>query len=532
MTHYLQDIAVLGNTPSAWIAAIFLKQRLASSVTVVCPPLDMAQLSPSKAETLSPQIISELKKVGLQEQHWIGPAGANFCLGQRLCNSSQALDAIAPFAQKGVSLNGIAFHHYAVKAALPNVEAYSLASQMARLNKFVHPVGDHNSILSSFDYGITIDTTKFIRLMVAYAKHVGINVKQVPNLSCISLTVSKAIVSNIQLSDGSKLAAQFVIDATQDLQFFRSLSTNACTNISTNVSTPSDNTIEQHTYSSSCSVDSALGNTSANDLDACANKPQFDRRLIANVPDDAALDAVMNLEYMSGAMLASHRLRGAAYFCLYFSSESMNDNDALNVLRQVLPKSASDFMPQDIRFSPYNAQCLNKPWQGNIMALGPDTGLPAPSYFGDLAMDILNITRFINLAPTSEDMAINAREYNRVFGECSLRCEEYESTLQEVLEGKECNEKTEAKPSSLIHKQTLFRNSGRLANYDNDPLPEYAWMNLLMAGKFKPTKAHSLLDSASIHASLKQIEHIAALISDTVSKLPNIEAYRRHIKLD
>ncbi|MFY8142717.1 MAG: tryptophan 7-halogenase [Caulobacter sp.] len=86
-------------------------------------------------------------------------------------------DAIEPFGETGVGIDGVAFHHYWLAAGRPGpLSDWSLAALAAARSRFAPPSPDPRSPLSTLSYGLTLDAAGYAALLKRVALAAGAKV--------------------------------------------------------------------------------------------------------------------------------------------------------------------------------------------------------------------------------------------------------------------------------------------------------------------------------------------------------------------
>lgn len=86
-------------------------------------------------------------------------------------------DAIEPFGETGVGIDGVAFHHYWLAAGRPGpLSDWSLAALAAARGRFAPPSPDPRSPLSTLSYGLSLDAAGYAALLKRVALAAGAKV--------------------------------------------------------------------------------------------------------------------------------------------------------------------------------------------------------------------------------------------------------------------------------------------------------------------------------------------------------------------
>lgn len=150
--------------------------------------------------TLSPDLLLTLTKLGLSESTLRAHASANYHLADEFINwhhaQGKTLVGISP---TGVNFEGVKFVHYwaLAKEAMADIGAFSdfsFNNVCAGLGKFKHPIADSRSVLSTLEYGLSVDGNELHSLLREAALALGVNEEFLADKSLGTKLKSKADV--------------------------------------------------------------------------------------------------------------------------------------------------------------------------------------------------------------------------------------------------------------------------------------------------------------------------------------------------
>jgi tryptophan halogenase len=493
-----KHVIVLGNTPSAWISAVFLRRRLQIEVTIVTPEVEVQKTQAPICETFTPDLLELHKLCGLFEHQWLIPCKGSFqtgirAIGKRICGAN--IDAILPFSGAGANLDGLDFHHYAKQLNITDFEPYSLASEMARQNKFVHPSTDLNSILSSFNYGIATDANEYGSLMTEYAQYLGVKVVKVDE---VKAHCESGQVKHILDANKRPMSANLYIDASEDsaLRSMQNL------------------------------------NTSHDDIKADPegiDAPSYTSRVVATFHKKCITTLYKTVANLPKGLLVSSSLNDRSYYQFYYDNKVYNTKQ---IEHDLLSNLTDNELLISLTNEDFKNEALLSPWQGNCIAITKNLSGYAPVVMGNLEIAIRAVNRLIDIFPVSDNMDSNAKEYNRLHDEIFARLLEYQQAFRFLVRAP-ISKSTQNTPSQLNqktqYKLELFKQSGMLATFDNDPVPPALWINTLMASGNLPENSHALLSHKDINISAKQIKKIKDLVNLHLRKMPSSSQYWQHL---
>jgi tryptophan halogenase len=172
---------------------------------------------------------------------------------------------------------------------------------------------------------------------------------------------------------------------------------------------------------------------------------------------------------------------------------------------------------------------IDTPWEQNVLHLGLSAGAVAPLTDAPLRLLQLDILRLIELIPTSKDMRVEAREYNRRFISDFDLAEMFQRALfsGDGTEGSTFRRQTEAQPvgDSLQRKLTQFTNRGVLVNYDNEPYQDHDWISLHIGMGRRPKRFDPLTVRVSDAHIEQMLSNIRLSIAQMSAKMPPYQTY-------
>ena len=352
------SIAVVGNTPSAWISALYIRRCLGAKVSLILPPAPAQVDSFAYAQSLSPMSMREFHQLGLDESALVAQTQGTYLLANRLLDDKHR-DAILAYGDIGAALNGINFQHYFVKLRGQNYEQYSLACAMARQNKFVHPTQNQGSILSTFAYGLALTQDKTIALVAQQAKVAGVEVIQADQLM---LARQQNQISSIAVTADRHIKADCYIDATD-----------------------SQTLISNSSYSYST----------------------LNRRLTVCSSQALSASCVRNVKAHKGGFLVSLSLPSKMTYKFYFDGNIHGDEWARENLQALVGK-------QHHEYAIFESLDNSEEWHGNCLSLSSRCINPCPLLLSDWDILLKKIAIFCELAPVKGEHGMVSKEYKRV----------------------------------------------------------------------------------------------------------------------
>jgi tryptophan halogenase len=170
-------------------------------------------------EATLPHIRAFNERLGIAEAEFMATTRATFKLGIDFENWGRIGDRyIHPFGTFGRGQGDFGFHQYWLRMRHENVpvaelEDYSMACVMARLNRFELPSADPAKITSTFNYAYQFDATLFAPFLRAHAERLGAR-RTEGRIVDVLLNGESGDIEAVQLENGERIAGDLFIDCS------------------------------------------------------------------------------------------------------------------------------------------------------------------------------------------------------------------------------------------------------------------------------------------------------------------------------
>lgn len=164
----MKRVLIIGAGVDAWMAAAGLATATRGLAEVL-----VAETAPPPSGRIAalPSLQGLHARLGISDEALAKATNARPRLAARYG------EAIEPFGETGVAIDGVAFHHYWLAAGRPGpLSDWCLAAQAAARGRFAPPSPDPRSPLSTLAYGLTLDAAGYAALLKRIALSAGARV--------------------------------------------------------------------------------------------------------------------------------------------------------------------------------------------------------------------------------------------------------------------------------------------------------------------------------------------------------------------
>lgn len=471
----IKSVVIVGGGSAGWMTAAALIKAAPQGLSITL--VESEQIGTvGVGEATIPPIQEFNKSLGLNENEFIKETQGTFKLGIEFVNWGQKDHRyFHPFGSFGANFDSIPLFQYWLKnrenGNSEPLDAYSIAYELAKKNKFDQPLTDTRSIMSTFDYAYHFDAGLYAKFLRTRAEKMG--VKRIEGIvSRVEVDRPKDTIDYIELKDGSKIAGDFFIDCSgfRGVLIDQALHTGY---IDWSHWLPCDRAV-------------AMPCEHGGELSPFTRSTAHEAGWQWRIP-------------------LQHRVGNGHVYC----SKYISDDEALNTLQNNL-EGAPLGEPNFLKF---RTGRRNMFWKGNCLAVGLAAGFLEPLESTSLHFIQSSIQRFLGLWPASKNDLLSANEFNK------LTAEEYDISKDFLIAHYHLNTRTEDFwqlcrymdiPDSLRARLNLYRETGRLVNSEHLLFKNVNWLAIL-AGQQEIPKTYSSLVDNRVHVDyqgiLKQIRN-------------------------
>ena len=488
----IRKIVIVGGGTAGWMAAAPLAQRLGKRCEIVL--VESPEIGTiGVGEATLPTIRFYNNALQLDQADFIRKTQATFKLGIDFQDWGHVGNRFFHgFGDFGPPINGQSPHHYWLRLArafekMPALENWSMASRMARENKFAMPANTQPGVTDAFSYGFQFDAGLYAAYLRDYATARGatriegmiVGVDQHPDTG---------FVTSLRLRDGRTVDGDLFIDCSG----FRGLL------IEDTLKAGYENWSEHLPCNSALAV-------------PCARVEPVTPYTRSTAKGSGWLWRIP-LQHRTG--------NGHVY-----SNAFTTDDAARQVLLDGLDGEALD-EPRQLRFVTGRRK---KSWVKNVVAVGLSAGFVEPLESTSIHLIETAVGKLIELWPDRDFRPELADEFNRVMGG------RYESVRDFIILHYKLTKRDDTEfwrycanmkiPDSLAHQIELFRTTGRVTILDRDGFSEPSFVSMLMGLGVVPERYDPFADDVDMRQLHGHFAGLRDLIAQTVAKMPGHGEY-------
>jgi tryptophan halogenase len=493
----IRKIVIVGGGTAGWMAAAAFSKVLGETPGLAIELVESEEIGTvGVGEATIPQITFFNAMLGLDEHQFVRETNATYKLGIEFVDWTRIGHRYThPFGFYGLDMKGVEFHHFWLKAqALGSpapLDDYSLAIVAALRGKFDHPRPDQpNSPMSKLGYAFQFDASLYGRFLRRFAEARGV-LRTEGRIVEVAQNGDTGFVEAVVLQGGARVEGDLFIDCSG----FRGL------------------LIEQ-----------SLG---AGFEDWSAWLP-CDRALA--VPCEHGGDR--NPLTRSTARPAGwqwriplqHRIGNGYVYC---SDHISDDEAAATLLANLDGRPLAD--PRPLRFK---AGHRRKAWVKNVVALGLAGGFLEPLESTSIHLVQSGIARLLTLFPTRNFDPLETERYN------ALTEREYVDIRDFLVLHYKATERNDSAfwdycrtlepPEGLAYKLDMFRRNGRIFREHEELFTETSWLAVMIGQGIEAGGYHPAADLLSDEETLRRLDHIREVVSQSADLMPSQEAFLRH----
>lgn len=489
----VRRVVILGGGTAGWMTAAALAKCFGPTLSITLLESDeIGTVGVGEATIPTIHWFNEL--IGLDEAEFFRATKASYKLGIEFVDWTRPGHRyFHPFGRYGVELPGVPFHQRWLKAQAEGLDlplsAFSLATALARENRFAKPVGDPRSILSTLGYAYHFDAGLYARHLRGLSEAGGV-IRVEGKLRKVERDGASGFVTALETERGERLEGDLFIDCSG----FRALL----------IEGEMEAGYDDWSHWLPCDRAVAV---------PCA-------RVAETTPYTRSTARAAGWQWR---IPLQHRT-GNGYV---YASTFISDDEAAATLLANLDGDAL----AEPRFLRFKAGRRRRCWIGNVVAIGLSSGFLEPLESTSIHLIQSGIAKLLTLFPERDcDPALAAR-FDRVFAADMDDIKDFLILHYHATHDRHEPLWTQCRhmklPDSLIEKEAHYRASGRLMIGPEELFREASWLAVLN-GQEILAKGHvplaDTLDRAITRAQLEQIATVVARAAPTLPKHDQVVA--------
>jgi len=487
----IKNVIIVGGGTAGWISAAALVKLLGPVVNIILIESD-AIGTVGVGEATIPQILRLNAILGLDEKEFLKETKATFKLGIEFNNWGQKGESyLHTFGEIGINLANIPFHHYWSRenqsSDTQNFWNYSLHHKAAYAHKFAHLNKVGNTPMSGLSYAYHFDAGLYAKFLRTNAEAQGVT-RIEGRIVNTKLNNETGHIDSVHLEDGSSCEGDLFIDCTG----FRGLLIGKAMGVA----------YQDWSHWLPCNRAVAVPTESSQPLlpytKATAHKAGWQWRIPLQ-----------------------HRTGNGHVFCDKFTDEETAIDTLLTHI---------DTKPTaDIKKLFFKTGRRAQFWHKNCVSIGLSSGFLEPLESTSIHLIQSNISRLIELFPDKAFKPANIAEYNR------LVSKEYEMIRDFLILHYHRTEREDTEfwryckymdvPDSLMHKLSLFKETGHLYRDPEDLFREASWVQVMLGQGIKPESYHAMADKISDTQLSEFMCNIENIVTRATENLPTHKDY-------
>ena len=483
----IASVLIVGGGTAGWMTAAALSHKLAGTGIAVQLVESEVIGTVGVGEATVPHIRHFNQSLGFDEADFLARTNATFKLGIEFCDWGRIGDRyIHPFGEFGRPIAGAPFIEQWARlrrsGKVGNLDAWSLPVVAARDGRFAHPSGAPDALTASYGYAYQFDAGLYARFLRDYAEARGV-VRSEGKVVDVSRDPATGHIASITLDDGRILSADLFVDCSG----FRGLL-----------------------------IEGALGAG----YEDWSHWLPCDRAWAVPCPNVGPIAPYTRATAQDAGWTWRIPLQHRAGNGHVFSSSFIDDQMALDRLIAGLdaPPLAE---PRQLRFVPGKRKAQ---WVGNTVAIGLSAGFLEPLESTSIHLIQIGIETLLDLFPTREWDAIDAREYNARMDVEYDRVRDFIILHYAATQRNDTpfwnHVRTMTLPDSLAEKMALFRARGHVVGYRHGMFLEPSWQAVYAGQNIVPERGGTATEASDLGAVEAEMQALASEIARTAAMLP------------
>lgn len=445
--NHIQKIIIAGGGTAGWMAAASLAKYFERSNVTIKVIESSAIGTVGVGEATIPSIRSFNLGLGIDELDFIKKTNATFKLGIKFENwKSHGSSFFHPFADYGLNINGVDFHHYLNRynkqhpTEILNIGDFCFSSALALSGRFSQPAIPAKSPIADYSYAYHFDATLYANYLREYSEQRGVQ-RIDKKITRVNLNSNNGFISSLTLEDESVEEGDLFIDCSG----FKGLLIEGALNTG------------YEDWSQWLLCNSAIA-------------VQSERQ---NEPTPYTTTTALDAGWKWEIPLQNRSGNGYVFSDRHLSAEQAEKT----LLSQISAQTTND--PKIFSF---HAGKRNKIWNKNCYALGLASGFLEPLESTSISLIQTGISKLLHFFPDKSFNPADINEVNRLYQH------EMEKIRDFIVIHYKLTHRTDTAfwrdcqaleiPDSLAHKIEVFKSRGHIVEYTPEAFEPASWLTM------------------------------------------------------
>ncbi|TLU67137.1 tryptophan 7-halogenase [Thalassotalea litorea] len=214
----VKQVVIVGGGTAGWMTAASLAKYFQgrSAKILVIESSEIGTVGVGEATI--PNIIDFNNRLGINEIDFIKSTQASFKLGIQFENwSTPGSEFFHPFADYGMKIDNVDFHHYINRANTEGfnlkLQNYCFANVLAKHGKFAQPHPNPSTPIANYSYAYHFDAGLYANYLKTFSLKLGVQHIDA-KVSKVNLRTSDGFIESLELENGETIAGDLFVDCS------------------------------------------------------------------------------------------------------------------------------------------------------------------------------------------------------------------------------------------------------------------------------------------------------------------------------
>jgi tryptophan halogenase len=490
MNNSIKKIVIVGRDADAWLTGMMLKRGFPSPESSV--EVELLELPSILNENDFFSVLPTHKilhrALGAQEISLLRSSKGLPFYGHRFSNWTANGEAYhSAYDRFGVDFEGVDFIQFWIKAAASGLkvplEDFNLGVAASKQNRKIELSSSSNEF-SHASNGFHLSAKEYIRSVAGAAIREGL---QYRNGSIQTVSVNNGMIQEIQLTDGTKITADFFIDASGAEAIL-------------------------------------IKELEGNNWQSWGDYLPVDRLIVASAPVMKPMPPFCQNYALSGGWIGLYPMLNRTGVNIAYASKYENN---INVRKEVAGLLGIEIRGQCEK--QIESGIRKKHWIGNCLAIGETAVSMEPLEATQLHALNLGLSLLKSLFPVDRNYMPAANIYNEKIIDCVESTRNFQ--IAHYALNKRYGEpfwdyvRQVTLPSSLRDKIDLFKSRGIISMQENETFQEENWIALFIGHGICPVEYNQIINGMADDVLIVKFRNLLHCIKTEVEKMPDFQAY-------